>query len=77
MTDLYRDYWKTAPGGIRTKWTLPVETIVDGETGEDEYIITFPDELMEMTGWTPGTMLEWVEIEPKGSFLLRRSDVQS
>ena len=76
MTNLYRNYWKTAPGGIRTKWTLPVETIVDGETGEDDYIITFPDELMEMTGWTPGTMLEWIENDD-GSFLLRKANVQS
>lgn len=75
-TDLYREYWKTAPAGNRKFWKLPVETIYNEDTGEDDYIIIFPDELMEITGWTPDTMLEWIENDD-GSFLLKKHDISS
>lgn len=74
MTNLYREYWKTAPAGNRTFWKLPVETIYNGESGEEDYIITFPDELLEITGWGPDTMLDWIENDD-GSFLLKKHEI--
>ena len=37
-------------------WTLTVEA--DPESPED-MILTFPDDLMESTGWQPGDVIEW------------------
>jgi hypothetical protein len=38
-------------------WVLPVE--VDGPSGE--YVVSFPDDLLEATGLTEGDEIEWVD----------------
>jgi hypothetical protein len=53
------------------KWRLPVEEVENGDTGEQEYFITFPDDLLEAANLSPGDEVEWVEQEV-GTFLLRK-----
>jgi hypothetical protein len=53
------------------KWVLPVEEVENGDTGEQEYFVTFPDDLLEQTGWVESDQLEWVD-QGDGSFLLKK-----
>ena len=53
------------------KWVLPVEEIRDEDTGEDEYCVTFPDDLLEAANLKEGDEIEWVE-KGDGSYLLRK-----
>jgi hypothetical protein len=53
------------------KWVLPVEEIRDEDTGEDEYCVTFPDDLLESANLKEGDEIEWVE-KGDGSYLLRK-----
>ena len=53
------------------KWQLPVEEGNDCITGEKEYIITFPDDLLEAANLKQGDDVEWVD-RNDGSFLLRK-----
>ena len=53
------------------KWKLPVEMGNDCITGEQEYFITFPDDLLEAANLSPGDDVEWVD-RNDGSFLLRK-----
>jgi len=50
---------------------LPVEEGTDCITGEQEYFITFPDDLLEAANLSPGDEVEWVD-NNDGSFLLRK-----
>ena len=54
------------------KWKLPVEEGTDCITGEQEYYITFPDDLLEAANLSPGDDVEWVD-RGDGSFLLRKT----
>lgn len=54
------------------KWQLPVEEGTDYITGEKEYFITFPDDLLEAANLKRGDDVEWVD-RNDGSFLLRKS----
>jgi len=54
------------------KWQLPVEEENDFITGEKEYFITFPDDLLEAANLSPGDCVEWVD-RGDGSFLLRKT----
>ena len=54
------------------KWKLPVEVENDYITGEKEYFITFPDDLLEAANLSPGDDVEWVD-RNDGSFLLRKT----
>ena len=54
------------------KWQLPVEEGTDCITGEQEYYITFPDDLLEAANLSPGDDVEWVD-RGDGSFLLRKT----
>lgn len=54
------------------KWQLPVEEGTDCITGEQEYYITFPDDLLEAANLSPGDCVEWVD-RGDGSFLLRKT----
>jgi bifunctional DNA-binding transcriptional regulator/antitoxin component of YhaV-PrlF toxin-antitoxin module len=40
-------------------------------TIDDSGMLTFPPEILEMTGWKEGDMLEWIDRED-GSFELRK-----
>jgi len=42
-------------------------------TIDDDGILTFPPELIEVTGWKEGDMLEWTD-RGDGSFELRKID---
>ena len=53
------------------KWVLPVEEVRDEDTGEDEYCVTFPDDLLEAANLKEGDEIEWVE-KGDGSYLLRK-----
>ena len=53
------------------KWQLPVEEENDVITGEKEYFITFPDDLLEAANLKQGDDVEWVD-RNDGSFLLRK-----
>jgi hypothetical protein len=53
------------------KWQLPVEEVENGDTGEQEYFITFPDDLLEASNLKQGDEVEWVDNDD-GTFLLRK-----
>jgi hypothetical protein len=53
------------------KWQLPVEEVENGDTGETEYFITFPDDLLEAANLEVNDEVEWVD-RNDGTFLLRK-----
>jgi bifunctional DNA-binding transcriptional regulator/antitoxin component of YhaV-PrlF toxin-antitoxin module len=44
------------------KWILPVD---------DEYNITFPEDLLEQTGWKEGDTLQWIP-QDDDSFIMKK-----
>lgn len=56
------------PIELKKSWTVTVEE--DLETGEA--ILPLPQELLDLEGWTEGTVLEWSEQED-GSFILQKA----
>jgi len=44
------------------KWVLPVD---------DDYNITFPEDLLEQTGWKEGDTLQWID-QGDGSFIMKK-----
>ena len=55
----------------RKHWTLPVEEVRDEDTGEDEYCITFPDDLLEAANLKEGDSIEWID-RGDGSYEMRK-----
>ena len=53
------------------KWQLPIEEEDDYMTGEKEYFITFPEDLLEAANLKEGDEVEWVD-RNDGSFLIRK-----
>ena len=53
------------------KWVLPVEEIRDEDTGEDEYCVSFPDDLLEAANLKEGDQVEWVD-QGDGSYLIKK-----
>jgi hypothetical protein len=53
------------------KWQLPIEEKNDYITGETEYFITFPDDLLEAANIKEGDSIEWVDNED-GSYILKK-----
>jgi bifunctional DNA-binding transcriptional regulator/antitoxin component of YhaV-PrlF toxin-antitoxin module len=47
-----------------TKWIIPVD---------DDYNITFPEDLLEQTGWKEGDVLEWID-QGDGSFKMVKKE---
>ena len=47
-----------------SKWVLPVD---------DDYNITFPEDLLEQTGWKEGDVLEWID-QGDGSFKMVKKE---
>jgi bifunctional DNA-binding transcriptional regulator/antitoxin component of YhaV-PrlF toxin-antitoxin module len=45
------------------KWILPVD---------DDYNITFPEDLLEQTGWKEGDTLQWID-QGDGSYIMKKS----
>jgi bifunctional DNA-binding transcriptional regulator/antitoxin component of YhaV-PrlF toxin-antitoxin module len=48
------------------KWILPVD---------DDYNITFPEDLLEQTGWKEGDTLQWID-QGDGSFKMIKKDTK-
>ncbi len=53
------------------RWRLPIEEVENGDTGEQEYFITFPDDLLEAANLKEGDEVEWVD-RNDGTFILRK-----
>ena len=66
------DYTRPNPFDKVVKWRLPVEEVEDGDTGEQEYFITFPDDLLEAVNLKPGDEVIWID-RNDGSFLLQKT----
>jgi len=49
------------------KWQLPVEKY----PGEDEYLVTFPDDLLEAANLKEGDIVQWID-RGDGSFEMRK-----
>jgi bifunctional DNA-binding transcriptional regulator/antitoxin component of YhaV-PrlF toxin-antitoxin module len=45
------------------KWIIPVD---------DDYNITFPEDLLEQTGWKEGDTLQWID-QGDGSYIMKKS----
>jgi hypothetical protein len=71
METIKREGYDYTPIPSKKKWKLPVEVENDYITGEKEYFITFPDDLLEAANLSPGDNVEWVD-RNDGSFLLRK-----
>ena len=73
-----RDYYENvAPSATQrdidkvVKWQLPIEEENDYMTGEKEYFITFPEDLLEAANLKENDLVEWVD-QGDGSYLLRK-----
>ena len=53
------------------RWVLPVEEVENGDTGEQEYFITFPDDLLEAANLKEGDSVEYLD-RGDGSYLLTK-----
>jgi hypothetical protein len=59
-------FWKKSKDKV-VKWILPVEE--DG----DDCVITFPEDLLEQTGWKEGDTLQWID-QGDGSFKMIKTE---
>lgn len=57
------------------KWVLPVEEVEDADTGEQEYFITFPDDLLDAANLAEGDKVEWVD-NKDGTYTLKKVENQ-
>jgi hypothetical protein len=57
------------------RWVLPVEEVENGDTGEQEYFITFPDDLLESANLKEEDQIEWID-QGDGSYLLKKIENQ-
>jgi bifunctional DNA-binding transcriptional regulator/antitoxin component of YhaV-PrlF toxin-antitoxin module len=57
----------SAKQGKVNKWILPVD---------DDYNITFPEDLLEQTGWKEGDTLQWID-QGDGSFKMVKKETNS
>ena len=65
--DAMCDAATSAKKGKVNKWILPVD---------DDYKITFPEDLLEQTGWKEGDTLQWID-QGDGSFKLIKKEQPS
>jgi hypothetical protein len=65
------DYTRPNPFDKVVKWQLPVEEGTDCVTGEQEYFITFPDDLLEAANLKRGDEVEWISTDDH-NYLLRK-----
>lgn len=70
LDSMYPDTPEDEPIVIdKKRWILPVEEVMDEDTYEINYAVTFPQDLMDQTGWVEGDELEWIDCND-GSFKL-------
>jgi hypothetical protein len=71
----FKDAWQETvtpkPMDKVTSWIVPVEESHNPDTNEPDYIIKFPDDLMEQANWQEGDTLEWIDNDD-GSFTLKK-----
>ena len=60
------------PEPAKKKWVLPVEQFA----GSEEYLISFPDDLLEAAKLKEGDLVEWVD-QGDGSYLLKKVENSS
>jgi len=53
------------------KWVLPVDQFENGDTGEIEYYVSFPEDLLEAANLKEGDSIDWVD-NGDGSYLLKK-----
>lgn len=53
---------------LNHKWTVDIEE--DPETGEA--MIQLPQELLDLQGWSEGTIIEWIPQED-GSYIIQKA----
>jgi len=53
------------------RWVLPVQEIENGDNGEQEYFITFPDDLLEAANLKEGDSVEYLD-RGDGSYILKK-----
>ena len=68
----FKDAWKETVTKVKQQEIDDCEEGTDCITGEQEYYITFPDDLLEAANLKPGDDVEWVD-RNDGSFLLRKT----
>jgi bifunctional DNA-binding transcriptional regulator/antitoxin component of YhaV-PrlF toxin-antitoxin module len=56
----------SAKKGKENKWVIPVD---------DDYNITFPEDLLKQTGWKEGDVLEWID-QGDGSFKMIKKETK-
>jgi len=69
LDSMYPDTPDDEPIVSQKKWIIPVEEVMDEDTYEISYAITFPQDLLDQTGWVEGDELEWIDRDD-GSFKL-------
>jgi len=52
-------------------WVVPVEEVFDNDTYETNYTITFPQDMLDHTGWMEGDEIEWID-RKDGTFEIRK-----
>jgi hypothetical protein len=67
MWDIPDYYENVAPSATQrdidkvVKWQLPVEEVENGDTGEQEYFITFPEDLLEAANLKVDDIVTWID----------------
>jgi len=71
---LTQDRVSNFPGEEKVKrWVLPVQEIENGDTMENEYFITLPDDLLEVADIKEEDQVEWID-NGDGSYLLKKCE---
>lgn len=65
------NYAKQQENDKVVRWQLPVQKIENGDTGETEYFIEFPGDLLESANLKEGDNVEWVD-NSNGTFTLKK-----
>ena len=55
------------------KYSVSVQEIENGDTGEIEYFIQLPDNLLEQLNWKENDCIEWID-QSDGSYLLKKNN---
>ncbi len=67
MKDSITSFWTADPKS--KKWILKITPTHNGDRGD--YIVTFPDDLIEAAGWSLGDTLEFID-NHDGSFSVKK-----
>lgn len=59
----------------KKSWIIPVEEVVDDDTYETDYTITFPDDFLEKTGWKEGDEILWID-RKDGTYEIRKLELK-